>query len=257
VDRNELIARADQNYYEVFRRLAASIDGGEACERDGVLIINTGLPVAMFNLAFVTRPPSDPASAIGRAVSYFDECELPFVVRVRAGLHEASERAAEACGLPYRDTVPGMVLADVSRVPDSPAVLDIRAVRDRPALEEHLSILAESFHMPIELARQLLGERILGLLDAEFYIGYVDGAAVASSALVATDRVAGVWNVGCLPSHRNRGFGEAMTWHAVRRGAALGCVIANLQASEMGQPIYTRMGFEVVAGYRTFVREGY
>jgi GNAT superfamily N-acetyltransferase len=257
VDRNELIARADQNYYEVFRRLAASLDGGEACERDGVLIVNTGLPVAVFNLAFVTRPPSDPASAIARAVSYFDERKLPFVVRVRAGLHEASERAAEVCGLGYRDTVPGMVLADVARVPDPLAGLEIRAAGDATALEHHLSILAASFHMPIELTRQLLGERILSLLDAEFYVGYVDGAPVASSALVATDHVAGVWNVGCLPSHRKRGFGEAMTWHAVRRGREIGCAIANLQASEMGQPIYTRMGFEVVAGYRTFVREGY
>ncbi len=257
LDRSELIARADQNYYEVFRRLATSIDGGEATESDGLLIINTGLPLAMFNLAFVTRPPADPAAAIGRAAAYFDDRRLPFVVRMRAGLDDASERAAAAEGLPYRDTVPGMTLSPIPTIPPPPAGLEIRAARDATAFGYHRDVLAASFGMPADLVRQLLSQRLLDLLDAEFYIGYVQGTPVASSALIASDRVAGVWNVGCVPSYRKRGLGEAMTWHAVRRGAEIGCTMANLQASEMGQPIYARMGFEVVAGYRTFVRDGY
>jgi hypothetical protein len=40
----------------------------------------------------------------------------------------------------------------------------------------------------------------------------------------------------------------------VAAGAALGCPSAFLQASEMGQPVYRRMGFETVAPYRTFYR---
>jgi len=254
MDRDELIARADANYYDGFRRLAASADGGEVIEGDGLLLVRTGLPVAMFNIAFVTRPLADPRASIGRAIAYFDGYGLPFVVRLRAGIDEATERAAGAAGLPYRDTTPGMTLAPVRALPPPLDGLEVRAARDRAALHDHLSVLVASFGMPMELAQRLLTERVLGLLAAEFYVGYVDGAPVASSALIATDRVAGVWNVGCLPSHRRRGFGEAMTWHAVRRGAELGCDMANLQASEMGQPVYTRMGFEAVAGYRTFVR---
>ncbi len=111
--------------------------------------------------------------------------------------------------------------------------------------------------MPMDLARRLLTLHTLSAPGAEFYVGYVDGEPVASSALIATDGTAGVWNVGCLPSHRRRGIGEAMTWHAVRRGAEIGCDIANLQASEIGQPIYERMGFSTVAPYKTFVRPGY
>ena len=257
MDRNELIARADANYYDAFRRLTTSADGGEAVEGDGLLLIRTGLPVARFNIAFVTRPLADPRASIERAVAYFDSHQLPFVVRVRAGIDDATARAAETAGLPYRDTTPGMTLAPIRALPPPLDGLEIRAARDRAALHDHLSVLVASFGMPMELAQRLLTERVLGLLAAEFYVGYVDGAPVASSALIATDRVAGVWNVGCLPHYRRRGFGEAMTWHAVRRGAELGCDMANLQASEMGQPVYARMGFEAVAGYRTFVRPQY
>jgi ribosomal protein S18 acetylase RimI-like enzyme len=77
---------------------------------------------------------------------------------------------------------------------------------------------------------------------------------VASSALIVIDGVAGVHYVGTLASHRRRGFGEAMTRHAVDEGAQAGCRSATLQASEMGQPIYERMGFRVVTQYKTFVR---
>lgn len=67
--------------------------------------------------------------------------------------------------------------------------------------------------------------------------------------------IAGVTFVGTRDAYRKRGLGEAITWHAVREGAKAGCTVAALQASEMGRPIYERMGFRTVAGYRTFVRK--
>jgi hypothetical protein len=36
----------------------------------------------------------------------------------------------------------------------------------------------------------------------------------------------------------------------------MGCVMAALQASEMGRPVYERMGFRLVSPYRTFHRPG-
>jgi len=66
--------------------------------------------------------------------------------------------------------------------------------------------------------------------------------------------VAGVYNVATLAAYRRRGLGEGMTAHAAQEGARAGCRMASLQSSEMGLPVYTRMGFRTVAGYRTFVR---
>ena len=254
MEQDELSRLADANYYEGFRRLATAMDGGEVIEADGLLLLRTGLPAAAFNLAFVTRSLTDPRTSIERAVTYFDGYGLPFVVRVRAGVDERAERAAEACGLPYSDTVPGMTLAPIPTIPPPPSTLVIRTARDRSALDDHLDVLIASFGMPREFGARLLNERLLRMPGCELYVGYVDGVPVASSMLCATNGMAGVWNVGCLPSHRKRGLGEAMTWQAVRRGAELHCDIANLQASEMGQPIYERMGFRVVSPYRTFVR---
>jgi GNAT superfamily N-acetyltransferase len=102
----------------------------------------------------------------------------------------------------------------------------------------------------------MFNKRLLDATEVGLYVGYVDGQPVANSALVAAQRVAGVANIATLSSHRGRGIGEAMTAHVLKRGREFGCIMASLQASEMGKPVYERMGFRAVCKYRTFHRPG-
>ena len=43
-----------------------------------------------------------------------------------------------------------------------------------------------------------------------------------------------------------------MTAHVVADGLVTGCDVAALQASEMGRPIYERLGFRTVVRYATY-----
>jgi GNAT superfamily N-acetyltransferase len=251
---DEIIARADANYFQTWSAIVAAVDGGEARQTGGVLITNSGMPLPWFNIGFITRPLANPARAVDQITHYFDDLHLPFIIRVREGLDPATERACEAAGLPYSDTVPGMVLSEMPAAVTMPDGIEVRAADDTQTLQHHISIIAAAFGMPLGFAEQLLSARLLELPDVMLYVGYVGGEPIATSALIASHRVAGVYNVACLPSHRKRGYGEAMTWHAVRSGAGIGCTMASLQASEMGRPVYERMGFRLVAPYRTFVR---
>ena len=253
---DEVIARADANYFDSFRTITAAMVAGEARESGGVLVAATGLPTAWLNIAFVTRPLAAPERQLRDAVTFFDAHRLPFVVRVRQGLDAAAERAAEALGLPYADTVPGMVLHDIASaaVAEMPAELEIRVAHDDATVADHGAVVAESFGMPAEWVRAFATRELVRQPGVELYVGYSDAKAVATSALIASRGVAGVYNVGCVESQRRRGYGEAMTWHAVSRGRAWSCEIASLQASAMGQPVYERMGFRLVTGYRTFTR---
>jgi ribosomal protein S18 acetylase RimI-like enzyme len=256
MDDAEIIWRADANYHAVSALLASGHDGGEARERDGLLVINTGLPIAAFNVAFVTRPLTEPEGLVREAAAYYDGAGLPFIVRVRDGLDPAAERACEAIGLPYGDTVPGMALAPIAQARGGVAGLEVRPAQTGADFDTFFDIVCGVFDFPIEMAHALFTEAIMRRPDAGHYIGYLDGEAVATSTLVATHRTAGIFNVATRPDFRGRGIGEAMTWACVRRGAEMGCVMAALQASEMGRPVYERMGFRLVAPYRTFHRPG-
>jgi ribosomal protein S18 acetylase RimI-like enzyme len=257
MDESEVIARTDANYQHVYALLATGHDGGEVREKDGLVVINTGTPAAVFNNAIVTRALSAPEKLLREAIEYFDACGTPFVVRIREGLDVGAERACEALGMPYSDTVPGMALAPITAASSAPvAGLEIRTARTRAEFDEFFDVVCSVFEFPAELARVIFSDELLHRNDSEWYIGYVDGAPVATSTLVMTDRTAGIFNVATESAYRGRGIGEAMTRKCVRRGAEMGCVMAALQASEMGRPVYERMGFRLVSPYRTFHRPG-
>jgi len=248
-----LAAAVDANYWQSFR-LVARACGGKLLEADGVLAVSTGLPVAMLNIAFVQAPLGEAQGALKEVMSFDDEQRLPFVVRVREGVDAESEAASAALGMPYSDTVPGMALYPLPATPEAVQGLDIERVRDSTRLADYQRVAAEGFGMPLEWAERLIGPAFLEVEGFESYLGTLDGDPVAVSSVFVDGEVAGVYNVATLDSHRRRGIGEAMTWRSVTRGREAGCTVATLQASQMGKPVYERMGFRVVAPYRTFRR---
>lgn len=247
----DLAARADANYYHSWSALARVMDGGAVFEDDGLLVADTGMPVSRLNIAFVTRPLTDPPEQIRRAMEFFAERGSPFVVRIREGLDPAAEAACEQLGMPYADTVPGMASIAMT-APAGLAGLAIQRVTTPEALSAFCLVVAEGFELPGDVAAGLLPQAILLHPEIELFLGYTEGRPMSTATLIRSEGVAGVYMVATLPEYRRRGFGEALTWHAVAAGACKGCDMAALQASEMGRPIYERMGFRLVSPYRTF-----
>ena len=78
------------------------------------------------------------------------------------------------------------------------------------------------------------------------FTGVADGAIVASAGLFTGSGVAGIYSVATAETHRGRGYGGALTSAAIETGRALGLETAVLMASEMGAPVYRRLGFREV-----------
>ncbi len=252
--KGDLAAAVDTNYFDWWRVWASAVDGGDVREHDGLLLATTGAPQEWWNIGFVTRRLERPEERIDEAIAYFDGRRQPFIMRVPDGLDDGSERAAEARGLGYTDTLHGMALAPIPEVTSPQNAVDIRTVADARTVEEHVGLVAQSFGMGRELVRRLMPAKIIEHERWQCYVGYVSGEPAAASALLVTGTAAGVYWVATAEKFRRRGLGEAMTWHAIRKGAKAGCRLAVLQPSDMGRPIYERMGFRVVSGYKTFVR---
>jgi ribosomal protein S18 acetylase RimI-like enzyme len=143
------------------------------------------------------------------------------------------------------------MIADISAIAP-PADLDIRPV-DSSNWTEHLATIAAALGMPGDLLPGIFDS---ALLDDETYVArnvYVDGEIAATAAVIVTDKVAGVYNVATPERFRRRGLGEAATRAVIADGVRRGCTSTTLQASEMGYPIYERMGFRTVVHWRNFV----
>ncbi len=86
-----------------------------------------------------------------------------------------------------------------------------------------------------------------------YYTAYLDGEPVAASMLHCAAGVAGVYWVGVIPAVRRQGIGTAITWHALRQAQQMGYHWAVLQATELGAPVYRRLGFKEYGAVTCFV----
>jgi ribosomal protein S18 acetylase RimI-like enzyme len=75
---------------------------------------------------------------------------------------------------------------------------------------------------------------------------------VAAAALFVGAGVAGIYNVCTVPEARGRGIGRAVTAAALAHALARGLRLAVLGSSDMGYPVYRRLGFREVSRLRSY-----
>lgn len=81
---------------------------------------------------------------------------------------------------------------------------------------------------------------------------YKDKEPVSAVMTVISECVAGIYWVGILEKIRGQGLGSFATQIATNTGFDSGKNAVVLQASELGESVYTRLGYQTVTGYRTY-----
>ncbi len=236
-------ADLDHNYTEANRILVAYTKHGEYRERRGVTIVSSGLPVEALNWGLL-RPPFDDVVETAAAVRACFAPKLPHRLVFRAEYLPAL-RVLEAAGWRHRaEPTPAMTLATPTSIPSPPCGLSIREVRTLTELVAYREAAFLGFGYPVAAAGLFLHELLLALSHVRLFAGIVGNAVVATSMLVVTGRIAGVYWVATREDQRRRGYGEALTWAAVFAATReFGCRTACLHASKAGFPVYARMGF--------------
>lgn len=83
-----------------------------------------------------------------------------------------------------------------------------------------------------------------------FFGGWLGDRLVACAGLYTGTGVAGIYAVATDEQVRGRGYGRAVTDAAVEAGRAAGHRWSLLMASDLGQPVYRRLGFREVGRVR-------
>lgn len=253
-----------ENVVAMFSLAGEYVEGGHVDRLDGAIVAGTGLPVLLFNQVLVvdTGATSDQtAASIRTGVGIFRNLGKRFSLTLRGGLDDAYLPVAAELGLeplPESPWMPGMAMHPLSD-PGGAAPPEghvIRRVADAAGLADHAQVLAAGFGMPREWADAFATEALLAAPGAVFYVGYQDGEAVTSGLGLRTGRTIGIYNIATVEGARRRGLGGAMTMRIVDDGAAAGCDVAILQASDMGRPLYERLGFRTVVDYFGHVEPG-
>lgn len=231
--------------------LQRRLDGMKVEEDDGLMLVDSGHASDTFNKVLRARLAPDSAdSRIRAALDYFRDCGRPFTWWLGPCSRPLDLPARlEAHGLRASERELGMAI-DLARLPEpeTPDGAEIRRVRTERELSDFASVLAGLAELPDPDVAAFFVRAAPLVLEPDcpmrFYVAYVEGEPAATSELYVGGGAAGVHMVATSERFRRRGLGMALTWTALDEGRSLGQTVGTLQASEQGQPVYERLGFE-------------
>jgi N-acetylglutamate synthase len=224
-------------------------------ERDGVVVSISGLPAPAFSGAAIEREPGDPAVALRWADERFRSRGASLGVVVERGRHPSVERTLADMALRVISSEPAMAV-ETRRVEPPPPIdgLEIRRSSTTEDLAAMATLEVDAFGTDAETATGFFREGILGLTGTALYVARFDGVPVSMAYTQEHEGALGVFGVATAASARGRGYGTAVTATAILDGRRGGADLAWLQASELGVPVYERMGFEVVSTWDVWTR---
>lgn len=246
----------DYNYIVSMGLLTSSAITGEFVNTFKYSFWNTGAPMSQFNVFFIKEKTSKPEKLLQKAEEYFGGRGLPFRVSFREGLEKDFLPSLEDKG--YKEVQPSTVMTLMSLPETNPYDKDltIRRVEDAKGLADFQKVAEQSYGLGDGVGPFVITEAVLNLPDVELFVGYSEDQPASTSMLFKTGTAAGVYWVATLEAFRNRGFGRAITAQPLAAGKKRGCTFACLQASEMGKPVYEKMGFDHPYNYRCFALAG-
>ena len=235
----------------VFERLYGMFPGARFERRSDLIVaLLPGVPIPQCNGAWVCEDSDAAVAALAGAVAEVEAArEWPWVQTRSA--HEQARQEGLALGMTHTERLPGMLVWRDGFVP-APAELEIGLIGG-DEIEQTNALLAASFEAPFELFAQF-SAAVRNVKEARWYVGRAEGAIVSTALGFTLAGSTGIFNVATPSEHRGRGYGAALTAHALWDGFEAGSEFGYLQSSPIGHGVYRRLGFRDVEEYTLLTR---
>jgi GNAT superfamily N-acetyltransferase len=217
-------------------------------DADGVVSCFGNVPLFFLNLSIVGRPAAnhDELRAFLRtSARRAAACPYPSGLVLRQDWLPAGwEALVEEASLAPMVPMTSMETDELHPARYRPPTLDIRRVADDAMARDLAQLNAAAYHMPAE-AFDCIANMRLWHADSYACVGYVGGTPVSCAAAFPVRGTVYIALVATAPAEQGKGYGEAVTRHAVIQGRyAMRTTRTALHASDMGLPVYRRMGYQ-------------
>lgn len=247
------LAEANEaNWREGWRAMFERWDRGEVHSDSTMTWYRSDVAHPLMNGVLNCRfAPEEAADEVTRMIDRFRERNLDFWWWTYPTSAPADLGALlEGRGLVREADLPGMGV-DLAILPAEVALPDGVTV-ERVTTPEGIAQWAEAYETGFPMAKLAVDAHVeiftqVGLDSQDgwrHYVGLDRGRPVGSSSLYLGAGVAGLYYVSTVPAARGRGIGKAMVLTPLLEARAMGYRAGILQATEMGRPIYRKLGFQ-------------
>ncbi len=259
-----------QNLYALFRAMARGLDGELVADKSPARHF-TFPTNPMFKGAWDARLTTENAdSAIEETIAWFKERSAPFFFwwtgpettpddlpqRLQThGLIDMAEQQKElAAGIKQTELGAPCMVATLSQMNETvltntPQGFLIKEVENESALYDFKKTFVTTYEIPDWAGHAWVDASLklgIGKTPWRMFVGYLNGEPVASNMLFNGGGVASVYAVATIPSAQGQGIGAAITLKPLLHARDIdGCKYAVLFSTEMGVPVYQRIGFRL------------
>lgn len=222
-------------------------------EQAGGVVVNTGISCDMFNVVCNPKSPMDVKSVR----DYFSSRKLSFAFWIGFDdEYRDFQNDVEKFGLSCDETESGMaVFMDQLDFSICCKKLEIKLVSNAELLRDFITAYQKLIPNDATAIDEFYTKSAPFISDPhselKLFVRFYEETPVATSALFVQGDVAGIWDITTLPEFRRKGIGTEMTVHALKYARDFcNCKVGVLTASEAGERVYRKIGFQKIKEFR-------
>jgi len=260
-ENDEMVDRSRRALAEVLKETALRC-GGQVREEDGLLLVAANHPCPVLVNSVLRMGAMEPEEVLRRAQAFFGGLGRGWETWIRDGVDADLEMAARGQGMAVAPDLVGMVAATTPDLPEPRPGVEVRRVTDPQGLQEFSMVAADGLREEApglsDLIHAVFSEpRVLLAPDTAGFVVRYWGQPASTAMMMLKEDVAWIGWVATRPYSRRLGLGLLATAAAMRAGFDLGAKFASLEATEMGVPVYIRLGYREIVRYRNYWPSGF
>jgi ribosomal protein S18 acetylase RimI-like enzyme len=238
-------------FVSTWQGYAQRFPSGEQRTHAEMEIAFAGIAVPLFNLAFPKSKSQLSRTEFERLLGDFGKIlktrGVPGLMFLRSGQVEKD------AGIEEMFRMPGMVVEELLPPKRPLGEFVIQEAAGAAMAQEIARLNVVSHEMELKNVAELTCAGLWGGPSHGFLL-YEDGKAVAGGSASFVEGISYIGWMATLPEYRGRGFAEALLRHmdAFMR-QRYGVKETVLHATEMGRPVYERMGFRAVDEFAAYL----
>ncbi len=248
---HRLARDAELSDREIWRSHVLSKPGTRLVQEGDYYLHSYPLPVRPLNELRVTGTVRDVRRVLKRATEFFAEVSTTWRVILSQDQLADWEATLQSAGFARELDIPVLVLPSDRRLPIDPTP---GLVLHRVEGAEDLRRFQHTFNEVSQDPDGYFWEKsqFLENPNLDFYLAELNGIPCATGIGQTEHGLTGIWGIVTSPRQRRQGVGSAVTRAVVEGGVTRGATGAHLWSSEMGFPVYRRLGFRHVENRVSF-----
>lgn len=248
--------KADQNLKDAIVNRIKSIEGSKLYQANGYILYKIGVDTTDPHLnGGLCLDDEYEGEMVDRAEEFFGELGFDYSFWARAHANPKLEKILKDKGYKAgrEPGSAGMIIFDKIKSAEIPKGYRLKEVKNQKEIYDFMGVVEEAFEKEEEVAQKMFSSSdVLVGPNVKSFLIYEGDKAVSAGITVLSPQIAGIYYIATLESQRGRGIGSYIVKISSNEGFEKGKEAVILQASELGESVYKKLGYKTITHYRTY-----